>query len=172
MRLLFIVMILSSLSMIVKGQGLELGINLIQRISQGNDLNPAVVGNSLEMQWVRPLKDPRSNLVFGSETGISSISSFSLLKMGFRKNLTGSMDKFFAEAGVLSGIALFRPTPLLIWGGEASFGYQHKRTTKNDFSLGIKFRYTIVPEYAKFSPLNNEILFPIFFRWHLNKKAP
>lgn len=153
-------------------QGLELGLRNQYRISLGMELAPAWTGLALEAQWAFPLLSDQYELLIGSETGISALSSYSMLKTGLRwKFIQKEKSRIILDWNLLNGVALFRPNSLYEFGSEIGIGQQWQRAGRNDFSYGFMLRFSTIPGYADFSPLYYQTMIPVYFRWHFNKKA-
>jgi hypothetical protein len=148
MKKIFYAIALASLTA-VSATALDLGASL--SVSPGliynGNWDPAISGGSLSIN-VRA-GSPALAFRGGLECGIEGLGTQVLFPLGIERTITGNETMTFGvRAAVIPGLALFRPYPLFMMGGEAGAYIDWFWNEQWGVEFDLAARYLACPEYS------------------------
>lgn len=143
-----------------EGLGLSAGAVLMPGLFYADQFEPGYSGTGLffsaRYDW-KPV-----SLHATIEAAFSPIGAQILLPINVSKTLmTDYPLKIDVSGGVLPGLALFKPYPLFVIGGEAGFNFHYALNASTALTVGVFIRVTTCPEYTKRVALYNSWDIPI-----------
>lgn len=133
----------------VSATALDLGaaLSVSPGLLYGGNWDPAIAGGSLSLD----IRAGSPALAFrgGMECGIEGLGTQILVPLGIERKLAGNGTiTVGARVAVIPGLALFRPYPLFLIGGEAGAYADWFWSGHWGVEFGLAARYLACPEYS------------------------